>query len=437
MTTQPVAGDTIQRMAPTPSTKAAEKPQPPLSSAGSSPGDLLASWCADGTHSLEDVMGALAATDESVDSFLEGRARDMGFATKLLDDHVFELSAILDEIEPLPGGRWVALARLDAHAFSWNLEAEAVLPLSDQASSQSLEQLLLKTLSAREDRPVLLRWLSHPAFLGEGEAILRIERALAEAGTALTWEDRLDTVKILARRGGRWPAARALEHLLRYATLDAAEAGAVHARAVTFVDATLLGVLATYEPWRSDPDLTRELAEQVPTDELIEAFAPPSGEQLARREAQRPGSARRAAWMTLARRSEAKATDTVGRLIVRSAIFIGDESLAAGLCAILIAERQEHAVDALVAAFLAGLHRRSPGLAIERLLRTYPERALRSSLELMPDWVHTFEPDAMARLAFRVLPRLPAEAHERIASEALMTDGERGLILLDELEALA
>lgn len=436
MTTEPAAADTIRAMAPPPRTKAAKKPRKSTSSKGTSPGELLMTWCADGKSSVDDVMACLATGDESVDSFLAGPAKDLGFAGKLLVDYVFEIGMALDEGDPVPGSRWVALARLDPHAFAWNLDAETVLPLSDEASSQVLEEILLKTLSSREDRSVLLRWLSHPAFLGEGDAILRIERDLAEAGTALTWDHRLDIVKILARRGGNWPAARALEHLLRYATMDGAEARAVHARALTIVDATLLGVLATYEPWASDPELTRELAGKVSTEELIEAFAPPSGERLARREAQRPGAARRAAWMALANRNDPQATDTVGRLLVRSAIFIGDEALAAGLCATLIAARQEQAIEALVPAFLAGLHRRSPGFAIERLVRLHPERALRSSLELMPDWVHTFEPDAMARLAFRVLPRLPAEARERIADEARLNDGERGLILLDELEAL-
>ena len=59
-----------------------------------------------------------------------------------------------------------------------------------------------------------------------------------------------------------------------------------------------------------------------------------------------------------------------------------------------------------------------------------------ASLDLQPDWVHTFEPEAMARLAFRLLPVLDAQARERVAAEAALQDGQRALILRDELDAL-
>jgi hypothetical protein len=429
-------------MPATPRTKAPKKASPKARSsarpATDTPpaGDLLAGWCKDGAASIEQVVTALGADDPSVDAFLAGPAASLGFASKLLGEHVFEIGIALEDCPPVSGARWVALASLDPHAFAWNLDAETLLPLDDASASRDLEALLLHTLSSREDRAVLLRWLSHPAFLGEEDAIDRIEQALAAAGAAMTWDDRLDTLKILTRRGGGWQAARALEHLLRRSTPDADAARRIHARAVPVADATLLGVLGNHEPWASTPDWMREIADKVSTADLIEAFAPASGERLARRAAERPGPARRAAWMTLARRPEPVATDTVGRLIVRAAVFVGDEALAAGLTATLVAERGEAAVPTLVAAFLAGLHRRAPGAAVERLLRDHPEKTLRASLDLLPDWVHTFEPDAMARLAFRVLPKLPADRREVIADLARLHDGQRALILLDELEAL-
>ncbi|MCO4773462.1 MAG: hypothetical protein KDA24_25745 [Deltaproteobacteria bacterium] len=399
-------------------------------------GEQLSAWCTAPDDDLDRILTLLATGDDSVDAFLGGPAAELSFAARLLGEHVFEIGIALEDAPAIPGARWLALAHLDAHSFAWNLEAETVLPLDDAEASAGLEALLLSTLSNREDRKVLLGWLSHPAFLGEADAIDRIESALAGAGAALTWDDRLDTVRILARRGGRWEAARALEQLLRRSEPDTAEARAIHRRALTFVDATLLGVLGGIEPWASDHELLRELAEGVSTDELIEAFAPESGERRARREGTAPGPSYRAAWMELAARPENAATDTIGRLVVRCSAHLNDDALAGALAATLAAERGEHAVDALVAAFLAGLHRRSPGITIERILREHPERALKAALDLQPEWVHTFEPDAMARLAFRVLPRLAPEARGRIADEAKLQGGQRGLILLDELDAL-
>jgi len=399
-------------------------------------GELLATWAGDGAAPVEEIVLALATGDDSVDAFLSGPAKSNGFAPRLLDEYVFEIGLALDEAPPIPEARWLALARLDPRMFAWNLEPENVLPLSEPSISDAFAALLLETLGSRENRSVLLRWLSHPSFLGDEDAIGRMQAALARSGAALTWADRLDTVKILARRGGPAPGARALEHLLRHSTPDATDAIAIHKSALALADATLLGVLSGFEPWASSPDLCRELAQHVSTDELIEAFAPLNGEARARRAASNPGSARRAAWFTLAQRPERRATDTVGRLIVRCAVFLGDESLAAGLCAALIAARGDKAVTTLVAGFLSGLHRRAPGLSIERLLRLHPLTALKASLDLQPDWVHTYEPDAMTRLAFRVLPKLTAVERAEIAAEARLQGSARAHIVLDEIEAL-
>jgi len=398
--------------------------------------DRLTAWCAQGEEDVEAIVALLATDDAEVDAFLAGPARELGFVKRFLGDHAFEVELAVADVDPISAARWLALAELDPHVFAWNLEADTVLPLDDPAAAEAIEGLLLRTLASREDRSVLLNWLSHPQFLGGADAIARIEAGLADAGAALTWEDRLDTVKILSRRGGRWEAARALEQLLRRASPSADEVRAIHQRAVAIADATLLGVLGAIEPWASDTDQLRAIAAEVTTHELIEAFAPESGERRARVEAEAPGPAHRAAWRELALRHERAATDAVGRLIVRSSIFLNDHALAGGLAATLAAERREKSVEALVAAFLSGLHRRPPGANIERILRSHAEAALMASLDLQPDWVHTFEPEAMARLAFRLLPVLDAQARERVAAEAALQDGQRALILRDELDAL-
>lgn len=398
--------------------------------------DRLTAWCASGDEDVEAIVALLAGDDADVDAFLDGPAKELGFVRRFLGDHAFEVELALDDTGPISARRWLSLATLDPHAFAWNLEADTVLPLDDADAAKELEGLLVRTLASREDRSVLLNWLSHPQFLGGADAIARIEEGLAEAGAAMTWEDRLDTVKILSRRGGRWEAARALEQLLRSAKPSPDEVRAIQQRAVAIADATLLGVLGTIEPWASDTERLRAIAAEVTTHELIEAFAPESGERRARLEAEQPTPAHRAAWRELAIRQERVATDTVGRLIVRSSIFLADHALAGGLAATLAAERGEKAVEALVAAFLSGLHRRPPGANIERILRSHAEAALMASLDLQPEWVHTFEPEAMARLAFRLLPALDADARERIGAEARLHDGQRALILRDELDAL-
>lgn len=404
-------------------------------SSSDSPAAVLSAWSADTSAPLEPVVAALAADDAAVDAYLAGPAAEQHFARKLLGDHVFELGLVLDESPPLPDARWLALARLDPHAFAWNLEADAVLPLDTPEASRALEALLLQTLRDRESRSVLLGWLSHPSFLGDEDAIDRIEEALASAGAALTWQDRIQTVRTLARRGGRWEAARGLAHLLRRSQPEPDEARAIQAIAPSFVDATLLLVLGSTSPWPSQPDWLRELADKVPTDELIDAFAAPASESHARRDRSMPGPAHRAAWVSLASRPEREARDVVGRLIVRASLFLGDEALAAGLVTTLVSQGPE-AVPALVTAFLSGLHRRPSGAAIERFLRSHPGPALRASLDLQPDWLHTFEENAMVRLAFRLLPRLSADERAALADELPLHDGARAAIVQDELDAL-
>ena len=401
-----------------------------------SPSELLASWCTSGRGTLDDVVAALAADDPAVDAFLADQAGPLRFAAKLVGDHVFELGFTLEDGPPVPAARWVALAGLDPVKFAWNVEPEWVLPLGDAGASKAFETLLVGALGSREDRSVLLSWLAHPDFLSSDHAIERIESALAARGAALTWTDRLETVKALKKRGGTWEAARALERLLLRTAPDLEEARAIQRVAPSVVDTTLFAVLAARKHWVDNADWLNELADKLPSDELVAAFAPPSGEATARRRLEAPSPAHRAAWRILARRTEPIALDAVGRLLVRASLFLRDDLLAAELIGAARATHHAAAVGPLTAAFLAGLHRTGPGPSIERFLLKYPEQALSEALGLLPDWLHTFDENAMARLCFRLLPATDAAARERLTDLADLAGGARATLLLDELDHL-
>ena len=282
-----------------------------------SPSDVLRQWCADGSGSMDDVVAALATSGASVDTFLAEEAAALGFADKLIGDHAFEFGFAVEDGAPLPGPRWLGLARLAPVAFAWNIEPEAVLPLGDEATARAFETLLVQSLGERENRSVLLSWLGHPDFLASGDAVDRIETALAAQGAALTWSDRLEAIKALARRGGTWEAARALERLVRRNAPDLEEARAIQKQARGVVDTTLFSVLASQRRWIEHREWLHELAESLPSEELVAAFAPANGEATARRRLEPPSPAHRAAWRILARRADRVALDAVGRLLVR------------------------------------------------------------------------------------------------------------------------
>lgn len=401
-----------------------------------SPSEVLRRWCADGSASLEPVIAALAADDPAVDRFLAEEAGPLRLADRLIGDHVYELGFAVSDGPPIPGRRWVLIARLAPVEFAWNVEPECVLPLNDAQAAEEFAALLLGSLGSRENRSVLLSWLAHPDFLSSGDAIDRMESALAAQGAALTWTDRLEAIKALARRGGGWEAARALERLVVRADPDLEEARAIHRVASDLVDTTLFTVLAMQSVWRQQTGWLQELAAKLPSDELVAAFAPESGETNARRHLDRPGPAHRAAWTALARRRDPVALDAVGRLLVRASLFLRDDLLAAELIGAARATHHAAAVGPLTCAFLAGLHRTGPGPSIERFLLGYPEQALTEALGLLPDWLHTFDENAMVRLCFRLLSATDADARGRLADLAELAGGVRAQILLDELEHL-
>jgi len=402
-----------------------------------SPTEVLRGWCADGSASLDSVVGALAHDDDAVDAFLAEEAGPLRFAERLIGDHVFELGFAVDDGPPIPARRWLSVARLSPVPFAWNVEPEVVLPLNDAATAQEFEALLVGTLGSRENRSALLSWLAHPDFLSSVEAIDRIEAALAAQGAGLTWTDRLATIKALSKRGGGWEAARALERLVTKAPPDLEDARAIQKVAIGLIDPTLFTVLAGQSNWQQQKGWLQELAAKLPSDELVAAFAPESGESRARRQLEPPGPAHRAAWTALARRKDRTALDAVGRLLVRASLFLRDDLLAAELIGATRATHHEAAVGPLTCAFLSGLHRTGPGPSIERFLRDYPEKALSEALGLLPDWLHTFDENAMVRLCFRLLPKTDEEGRARLADLAEIAGGTRARILLDELEQMA
>ncbi len=401
-----------------------------------SPDEVLRRWCADGSPTLDDVVAALAHDDPAVDQFLADEAGPLGLSRRLIGDHVFELGFTVEAGPAIPGRRWVQIAALSPVPFAWNVEPETVLPLGDPDAARAFEELLLGCLASRENRSVLLSWLGHPDFLSGDAAVDRIEGALAAQGAALTWEDRLDAVKALARRGGGWEAARALERLVNRADLDLDDARAIHKVAVDLVDTTLFTVLALQPTWRKQQGWLQELAARLPSDELVAAFAPESGETNARRHLDRPGPAHRAAWTALARRKDPVALDAVARLVVRSLLFLHDDLLAAELIGATRATHHAAAVGPLTHAFLSGLHRTGPGPSIERFLREHAEQSLSEALGLLPAWLHPFDQNAMVRLCVRLLPATDAAARARLSDLADIAGGPRARILMDEIEQL-
>ena len=400
-----------------------------------SPSEVLRAWTT-GAASFDDAIAALMSPDDAVDAVLQS-PDGATVGRLLLHEHVFELGFSLDDGPGIPPARWVRIAKLDPVQFAWNVEPDHVLPLGDADATRAFEALLIEALGTRENRATLLSWLAHPDFLSGGDAVDRIESALAAQGAALTWDDRLQAIKTLSRRGGAWEAARALERLIQRAEPSIEEARAIQRVAGQIVDTTLFAVLAGQRHWSSQKGWLQELAEQLPSEELVAAFAPESGEARARRLLQPPGPGHRAAWTILARRSDPQALDAVGRLLVRASLFLRDDLLAAELIGATRATHHAAAVGPLTSAFLAGLHRTGPGPSIERFLLKYPEKALSEALGLLPDWLHTFDENAMVRLCYRLLPAVDADGRDRLRDLADIAGGTRAELLLEELDDLS
>jgi hypothetical protein len=397
----------------------------------SSPSETLRAFTGDPSIRTDAVAAALAATDPEVDAVLADPSLVRPILAELIVPRVFEFAATVRSGPPIAAGRWAALARAEPDRFVWNIEPALIFPLRDTRGEPELRDALTGALQAAE-HAVALNWLGREGCFDDADAVERI--TVIASGTALASSELRQALDALVRRGGRWEAARAMERALGRARPDPSEAQALQRSALQFADATLMAVLAKVPPWSDSDRFMDALAERVPTEDLIAAFAPEAGEQDERRQRREPSQAHRSAWRQLARRRESAALDTAARVAVRCLIALDDDLLGAEIVGAMQGAHDRNAVAPLVAAYLSGLHRTGAGASLERFFAKHPARAMEAALGLLPSWMTSFEAAALARLCFRVLPKLDARALREMRSLAEIAGPPRADIVLAELE---
>jgi len=335
---------------------------------------------------------------------------------RLFDEDVWDLE---EDGDP------VTLASIEPARFLWAADPDEVL--TDDNAGRLAE--VLESALTKADLPVAMRWLAHPRFLSDEEASERLERRLEAAQQGAGWFALAQALGALARRGRGHRASRALQALLERFWLDDEEARAVEEAATSFADTSLIAAMVGHEPWRADATRLARLAQSVDTPSLAVALDRCADDVSAT-------DLGLLWWRLLVQREEdealAAACATLSRQLDRPL------GRAGGLDTVLGVQRVhgEAAVPALVGVFLSGAHRSPPGEAIERWLLSRPEAALTAALEELPDWMPRYEPTAMDRLTWRLLPRLDAAARERIHDLADVVGGPRGAMVIEELEAL-
>jgi hypothetical protein len=375
-----------------------------------------------GAVDADDLADALLADDDGVDAFLADPPPRA--VRRILHDQLFDLLAALDD-RRLPAARWLALARHDARRFAWAVPPDAVLPVDDEAVRNELQALLRGHLAAA-DGVDGLPWLLHPDAFADGEA-----RALLEQRLTGGWAPRLTVIDAMIDRGQVWPAATWLRRSVQELDVDSGSAGLVEARARRAASAGLLLELSARRPWADDPARLRAVAAGAGEDEL---------RQLVRGRAERfdaPADAfarlQVVAWAELATRPSAAAREACAAAL--AAEPDGASARAAALDVVLALQRVHGAaaVPDLVAAYLAGLHRQPAGDVVLRLLREHRRDALAAALDELPDWQPRYEPLAMERLTYELVPRLGPADREAVAELAELAGGDRGRLVLDEL----
>lgn len=333
---------------------------------------------------------------------------------RLFDEEVWELEE---------GGDVVAVASADPVRFLWAAEPARVL--ADE-TAEALAAVLAPAL-AKADLAVALPWLAHPSFLDDEAAADRLEERLQTAQEGAGWFALAQGLSALAARGRRHRASLQLRALLKRFWLSEEEARAVEEAAAAFVDTSLIAAMVQHEPWRSDAARLGELAGGVDTPSLAAALE---------RAAEDPASIDLALlwWRLLVQRDDKEALEAACAMLAREL----DRPLghAGGLDTVLGLQRVhgQAAVPGLVGVFLAGAHRSPPGEAIEQWLRPRAEAALLAALDDLPEWMPRFEPTAMDRLTWSLLPKLDEAARERVRELAEIVGGPRGTMVVDELD---
>jgi hypothetical protein len=397
---------------------------PAVAKSTSSPLQTLQSWTAARGGPVGPLVPALCSDDDEVDAWLG--SEDAAFFTRLLLHVSFaDLQAALDGGSVLPTRRWMALAKHDPVRFLWVASPEQTL--GDQAAAW--RDLLLPHL-VDVDLQAALPWLRHPDLLTADEARERLEARLQRAEEGAGWYALAQALDALRARGFGWKASRNLADLLDRLWVDDREAQAVEGVAEQFMSLRLLVTMARHTPWRDSPDRLTALAERVDTAGLARLLVvdPPLLADV-------PGAAelQLIAWRLLCQRPEAAALDAAVRMLaLQGTLPLGR---AGGIDAVLALQKRhgDDAIPPLVHAFLVGLHRTPQGEVLERWLRRRARLALESALDDPPDWQPSFDPAAMHRLAWQLVPKLDAEGRAAVAEIADAIGGPRGEMVLAEL----
>ncbi len=390
----------------------------------SSPVDTLKAWADARGGPVTPLLPALTEDDPAVDAWLE--SDDAAFFTRLILHVSFaDLATALDAEHPLPNRRWLALARHDPLRFLWVASPELVL-----GEDLSAWQELLVPHLADAELQAALPWLRHPSFLPAADARERLEARLQRAEEGAGWYALAQAMDALRARGFGWKASRNLADLLDRVWVDARESQAVEAVALDFMSLRLLVTMARHTPWRDSPERLTLLAERVDTAGLARLLVvnPPLLVDVPR-----PGDFQLIAWRILSKRPGPDSLDAAARMLALQ----GDSSLgrAGGIDAVLAMQKHhgEAAVRPLVHAFLVGLHRTPQGEVLERWLRRNARLALEAALDDPPDWQPAFDPAAMHRLAWQLVPQLDDAGRAAVAEVADAIGGPRGEMVLAEL----
>lgn len=389
------------------------------------PVDALRAWSQPRGGALTPVVHALVSPDPAVDAWLASDEAG-AFGRRLLHLAYADLQNAMEDEKAVPAARWLAIARLDPKRFLWVAEPDQVL--GDQGPA--FAELLLPFLQELELQSAL-KWLRHEQFLDADEAGQRLEQRLEEAEEGAGWYALAAALDVLRARGFGWKAARHLTQLFDRVWADSREAAAVEAVALEFMTVGLWATMARHAPWRNSSDRLGALARRVSTAGLTQLLGD-NPALLARLQPREAEAAMLVAWREVSGRKEEAALDASAATLAR----LQDQPLAraGGLDAVLALQRVhgEEATPPLVHAFLAGLHRTAHGEVIERWLVKRPRAALEAALDELPAWLDRFEPRAMDRLAWRLVPKLSERDREAVIEIAEAIGGPRGESILAE-----
>jgi hypothetical protein len=328
----------------------------------------------------------------------------------------------VDWIEP--AARF-ALAQRDPARFLWAADVDAAL--TDDGDGRLAA--LLGPATPGAEVQVALRWLRDERFLDDEAACQALEARLDAAEQGAGWYTLAGVLRALARRGSRHRAARRLEELLDQYWLDGQEGTAIEQAAARFPTPRLVLAMRRHEPWRSHPERLQSLVEQCETEDLSETLAARAGDP------QDLGGLM-LLWRALAIRDDPDARDAAAAVLAHA---LGQPLGDAGGLDILLALQRVHgdsALPCLVAVFLTGAHRDPAGQVIEQWLLPRAARAMEAALDDLPDWTPRFEPTAMDRLCWRLLPKLTADEREVILDLADIVGGPRASMVHAELESI-